>query len=568
VPDSPAAADLTALGVVRLAFRRARRNLALATCMVCVHQVCEATTPVIVGLAIDRAIAPGSVSQVLLWVAVLAAVYVVLSAAGNGAMPVAARSATRAEHDLRQRVVARLLDPRGTTRPQTTGADLSVASSDTEQVGQTVHVVASATSGLVALLVASAALMYTSVTLGVVALVCVAVAVFVVPVLGRPLQQRSAAQQQAAADSSGLAVDLVEGLRVLHGLGAQAPAAERYRLSSQAARHARIRAGTTEAAFEGVTSTIAGLLLVVVAGVGAHLTVDGQMTPGELVAGVGLAQFLVGPVSRLAYAGAGLATIRASARRVADLLSTPYAVTSGPDGTGEPPSGLRARDGRGGLGVRVKGLRGEHLDGLDLEVAPGELVAVVCDDPSARQELLDALGRRRDPAGGTVAVDGVPASDLALESLHRSVAVVPHDDVLFTESVAEMLGQDAADAVQAAQADEVVAMLGDHGSSHRGTTMSGGQRQRLSLARALAADPPVLVLDDPTSALDAATEARVAAGLRALRAGRRTTLVVTSSASLLAAADRAVLVQDGRVVASGTHQELVGDERYAATVLA
>ncbi|MDO9457317.1 ABC transporter ATP-binding protein [Nocardioides sp.] len=552
--------EIGAGGVVRLAFRNSRTGLFTTSFLLCVHQVCEATTPVIVGLAIDRAIAPGSVPKVLVWVAVLAAVYVVLSAAGNGAGPIGARASTRAEHDLRQRVVARLLDPRGTTEPQSTGSALSVAGSDAEKVGETVDVMAVGISGLVALLVASAALMLTSVTLGLVALGCVLVAVVVVPLLARPIQERSAAQQQAAADSSGLAVDLVEGLRVLHGLGAQRHAADRFRASSQAARRARVRAGTTEAALDGVTLVIAGFLLVAVAGVGAHLTIDGAISPGELVAGVGLAQFLVGPVARLSWAGAGIATVRASARRIADVLEAPYAVKDVATGHGHDARQL-------GSGLRVTGLVTEHLDGLDLEVGPGELVAVVCDDLSARRELLDALARRRDPDGGTVLVGGVSSTDLALDDLHRAVAVVPHEATLFTEPLVDVVGETPGPALAAARADDVAASLVDDGSRHHGTTLSGGQRQRISLARALAADPPVLVLDDPTTALDAVTEAAVAQGLHALRAGRRTTIVVTSSPAVLAVADRVVLVDGGRAAAVGTHAALVADDRYAAAVL-
>ncbi|MFB9312779.1 ABC transporter transmembrane domain-containing protein, partial [Nocardioides plantarum] len=423
-------ADRGAGGVVQLAFRRSRGGFAAYAGLLCLHQVCEAATPVIVGLAIDHAIAPGSVPKVLVWVAVLAGVYVVLSAAGNGAGPVGARVATRAEHDLRQRIVARLLDPRGTTRAQPTGAALSLAGSDAERVGETVVVAGVGLSGLVALLVASAALMLTSVTLGLVALGCVAVAVFVVPLLARPLQERSAAQQQAAADSSGLAVDLVEGLRVLHGLGAQRHAVDRFRTSSQVARRARVRAGTTEAALEGVTLVIAGFLLVAVAGVGARLTLDGTISPGELVSGVGLAQFLVGPVARLSWAGAGIATVRASAQRIADVLEAPYAVTDAPAPSDRPL----------GEGLQVAGLRTEHLHGLDLVVAPGELVGVVCDDLVARRELLDTLARRRDPEAGAVLVGGVASTEVALDDLHRAVVVVPHEAMLFTEPLVDVVG--------------------------------------------------------------------------------------------------------------------------------
>lgn len=541
--------QLSAWDVVRLAYRRAKGGTWLTVLMVSVHQVCEATTPVIVGLALDDAIAEGSVEGTLVWVLGLAGVYVVLSLCGNGAGPVAIRASTRAEHDLRQLAVTRVLDPRGMARSRSTGETLSIVSSDAAVVGSGVDGLAWGVSGLAALVVATVALFYTSVTLGLVAVACVVVVVFVAPLLARPLQQRSAAQQDAAARSAGVAVDMVEGLRVLGGLGAQANATDRYRLTSEDSRKARIRAGAAEAVFESVTSTIGGGLLVAVAAVGAYLTLDGDLTPGQLVAGVGLAQFLIGPVSRISYAGVLVATVRASARRIADLLNTPYAVTDVP--SREP--GVEASLDLAGLGVRVE---------------PGELVGLVIDDLAERAELLDALARRRPAPPGAVLVGGVPVEDLGLEDLHRLVAVVPHDGSLFTEPLSDLVGDEPERYLAAARATEVAAVVGEHGSVHGGRNLSGGQRQRLSLARALAADPPVLVLDDPTSALDPVTESEVAAGLRELRRGRRTTVVVTASAVMLAAADRVVLVQGGAVRAEGTHAELAADERYAGVVLA
>ncbi|MGL5862613.1 MAG: ATP-binding cassette domain-containing protein, partial [Phycicoccus sp.] len=146
--------------------------------------------------------------------------------------------------------------------------------------------------------------------------------------------------------------------------------------------------------------------------------------------------------------------------------------------------------------------------------------------------------------------------------------VTPHEGALFTEPLSDLVGEQAGAALAAARAEDVAHLVGQRGSLHDGRNLSGGQRQRLSLARALSADPPVLVLDEPTSALDPVTEAAVARGLRDLRADRRATLVLTTSASLLAAADRVVLVQHGRVVAEGAHLELMADQRYAEVVLA
>ncbi|MBF4161453.1 ABC transporter transmembrane domain-containing protein [Nocardioides acrostichi] len=552
----------TAWSVTRLALRRSRKGAGATTLMVSVHQICEASTPVIVGLALDDAIARGSVAGTWAWIALLAGIYVVLSACGNGAGPVGVRACTRAEHDVRQAVVARFLDPRGMKGERSTGEALSIASSDASEVGNSVHALASGVSGLAALGVATLALFVTSPLLGLVALVSVLVVVFVAPLLARPLQQRSAAQQEAAAQSAAVAVDLVEGLRVLGGIGAEQTAADRYREMSQVSRRARVRAGAAEALFEGVTSTIGGFLLVAVAAVGALLAMRGELTAGQLVAGVGLAQFLVGPVSRIAYAGALAATTYASARRIADLLNTDYAV-------GEPAADLPgAVPGQDGIALGVERVHGGHLRGLDLRVLMGEFVAMVVDDLGERLELLDLLARRHDPATGRVMVDGVPAEQYPLDDLRRRVVVVPHDASLFTEPVADILGPRPGPALVAARAEEVADSIRELGSLQGGRNLSGGQRQRLSLARALAIDPPVLVLDEPTSALDAVTEAAVAAGLRDLRAGRHTTIVITSSAGVLAAADRVVFVSEGRVVASGRHEELTFDERYAGVVLA
>jgi putative ABC transport system ATP-binding protein len=198
-------------------------------------------------------------------------------------------------------------------------------------------------------------------------------------------------------------------------------------------------------------------------------------------------------------------------------------------------------------------------------VPAGAFVGLVAAEPAATRALLECLARDVDPTAGAIELDGVALTELDPAELHRAVLVAPHDADLFEQTLAENVaaagGADAQldAALAAAVADEVADALPegrDTKLAERGSSLSGGQRQRVALARALAADPAVLVLHDPTTAVDAATEARIAAGLRELRRGR-STLVLTTSPALLAASDHVIVIADGAVADSGEHGDLL-----------
>ena len=216
---------------------------------------------------------------------------------------------------------------------------------------------------------------------------------------------------------------------------------------------------------------------------------------------------------------------------------------------------------------------------------------MVAGDAADGSALVELLARASDPESGGLRLDGVPYTDLDPDLLRAVVRVCAHDAELFDGTLAENVraaappdgagpadaaGREAAGddrvgvALAAADVADVAAALPgglDGALGERGRSLSGGQRQRVALARALASDATVLVLHDPTTAVDAVTEARIAARVRALRAGR-TTIVVTSSPALLAAADRVVLLAAGRTAASGQHANLLHeDERYRTAVL-
>ncbi len=265
------------------------------------------------------------------------------------------------------------------------------------------------------------------------------------------------------------------------------------------------------------------------------------------------------------WVSARLAQGRASAARVAELLSTPHAVGPGQDTA--PP-------GRSGGALQVRGLTHGGLDGLDLDLAPGELLGVVALDPAHAGDLLRCLAREVEPEAGLVELDGVPLTDLPPDVARTAVLVAAHGAHLFSGTLRDNVlagaspAHDLEPAMAAAQADQAADSLHagrDTEIAARGSSLSGGQRQRVALARALAANAPVLVLHDPTTAVDTVTEARIAAGLRDVRR-ERATLLITTSPALLAVADRVVVLSGGRIASTGTHDELMTDPDYRTVV--
>jgi putative ABC transport system ATP-binding protein len=353
---------------------------------------------------------------------------------------------------------------------------------------------------------------------------------------------------------------------VLKGLRAEPAAIRRYARSSADSLAATLRATGSQAWFSGAVLMVNGIFLAVVALVGGRLAAAGEISTGQLVAAVGLAQFLVDPLRELGWVNERLAQARASARRIAELLGADPAVHSGTIALPERVDGA----------VQVLGLRHGSLAGLDLDVRPGELLGIAAADPGDAVALLRCLAREADAEHGSVRLDGVPLADHPPELARSAVLVAAHDAELFAGTVRDNVGaaapagRDLEPAMAAARADQVIEALPEGAHTvvaEQGRSLSGGQRQRVALARALAADPPVLVLHDPTTAVDSVTEAEIAAGLRTVRHGR-TTIAVTSSPALLAVADRVVLVDGGRVVAQGDHSRLLRENaRYREVVL-
>jgi len=541
----------TSRTVLQRAVTGQARLVAGAAALLMSWQACESLVPVAIGRVIDRAITPHDGGAVLTWIALLAGLFLVLSLSFRFGSRLSRRATEQAAHQARVSVASSILDPRARPdRSRMTGAVVSISNSDADRVGAFCAVLPRTCGALISIVVAAVVLLHISTELGLLVLLGCPVLLVAVHLLGAPLERRAGIEQAHAAEAAGLATDLVNGLRVLKGIGGEGGAADRYEASSRRSLQATMRAARAESAYDAATLLLTMCFLALVALVGGRLAADDRISVGDLVAAVGLAQFLLGPLSQLSATGAAFARARASAVRVATVLAAPRH-ESGDDRLPEPAPGALAVD---------TGL-------MDLRIDPGEFVGVVSDSAEAA-EIVTLLATSRYSDASSVRVDGVPVGSLGPAAAASALLVADRGGHLFAESMLDnvLAGQPNAErigvAIEAADADQVAATLPeglDTVLAERGRSLSGGQRQRVMLARALAADPEVLVLHDPTTAVDAATEARIAAGLRALRTGR-TTVIVTTSPVLLAGCDRVVLLRDGAIYAEGTHARLAETE--------
>lgn len=554
--------------VLRESIRGQRRDVGVGALLGSGHQIGEALVPVLIGVAIDQAVTDSDTGALLVCLGVLAVGYVALALSFRFGAMAGERAAARAEHTLRISLVRRILDPGGGAEEgRLPGALANIATEDAKRVGAVNMAVMAGISALTGILTCAVVLLRMSLTLGLVVLLGTPVLLWLGHLLSKPLESRSEAEQERAAHASAVAADLVTGLRILKGIGGESAAIARYRTTSRDSLAATLKAARAQAFQSGVVLALTGCLIATVALVGGRLAAQGGISLGELVSAVGLALFLIGPLETLAWVNAEFAQGRASAGRIAEVVATAPTVTAGARSLPQPVRGA----------VRLDGVRHGGLRGVDLDVAPGELLGVVATDPAHATDLLRCLARRTDPDTGTVELDGIPLRDLDPAELRTALLVADHDADLFAGTVRENVtaaapeGTDPEQAMAAAGVAQVAQTLPDGEDTsvgERGHSLSGGQRQRVALARALAAERPVLVVHDPTTAVDAVTEARIAAGLREIRKGR-TTILVTTSPALLSVTDRVVLLDEGRVTDTATHADLIQrHEAYCTAVLA
>ncbi|MHA6511096.1 ABC transporter transmembrane domain-containing protein [Tessaracoccus sp. Z1128] len=544
-----------------------------------------ALTPWLLGRAIDAGVGRSDPSATLGWVALLLAVIVVGVSGGilfhtfavrmwllgiYGVQRRVSRQSVRLGHVLNRRVP--------------TGEVLSVSSSDSDQFGATIdsfgHVIAAAVS----FCLASALMLTTSPTLGLVVLVATPVLLLASTPVLRPLTLAQSAERTESSSLTSLASDIATGLRILRGIGGERTFARNYERQSQKVRALGVRLGTWQAIVEAISILLSGLLLVALVYLGSRAMFDGTLSVGELISFFGYALFLTSPMQTFFDFAQKWVQGLVAAQKTLSFLGADVPWPR----SGQPLSG------RPVLHDEVSGV----------EVRPGLMLGIVSADPDASAALADRLGRylpegsheadddkdltgralkaarrariaereRRAAAdaefvGRTwgVTADGVDYSQLDITDLRRTIVVSHTGASLFSGTLQTAVDpwgthsrEQAERVLTVASAEDIYDALpgGWQGRiDEKGRGLSGGQRQRVVLARALLLDPEILILVEPTSAVDAHTEARIAQRLADHRRGR-TTVVVTASPLLLRQCDDISVLVDGREAARGSHHDL------------
>ncbi|MFB7930148.1 ABC transporter transmembrane domain-containing protein [Streptomyces sp. NPDC056039] len=496
-----------------------------------VWQVGESAVPVVMGVAIDRALATGNAGQLVLWLGVLMALYAVLTVAAKLANRLTSYAVQLLQHRLRSTLSTAVLHPAGGAARAPDGSVVSVMTSDVARLANAVILLILPVSRIAAIGFIAVSLLATHWLLGLVVLLGAPAAVWLMGVLSERLSRDTRAYQELLASTVGRATDLVAGYRVVKGIHAEAEATRRYRQASQETLVGAQRNAGLLGRFLAGSGAVSSAFVTAVMGLAGWFAVDGRLSIGELIAAVGLTQALLPQIQSIASASVpNLAGARAASARVVDVLHGTGSGSPGPD------DALRAE-------VAPLPVLEVSAPAATIRVDPGEFVGVRADDRTAARIARALLDPR---TGGEVEarLDGLPARELTAQEYRSRVTVAPHRATLFSGTIRDNLtaGAGAPElidvAVRAAACDDFAADL-DLPVGEDGNRLSGGQRQRIALARALASDAPVLVLHDPTTAVDPVTEHAIAVRLRGVRAGR-STLLIASSPALLGRCDRVV----------------------------
>ena len=543
----------------------------------------KVAVPQLTKLAIDRGIEKHG--SLLFWTLLILAAAMVAGIFAAWRRYIAFRESRVTESNLRERIFARIqgLHVGYHDRAQT-GQLMSRSSSDLQQVQSFVVNIPIFASQVTMIMIVVVVLLVMNPTLALVALAPLPFINISARSFSHRIHGAVLAVQQEQAQLANVVEESVSGIRVIKGFGAEAVQQAKLETEANDIRTVSMQAARIRARFLPAIDLLPSIGLIAVLGFGGHQVVNGTMTLGSLVAFNTYLTMLIWPMRNIGMTIAMGQRAATALIRVNEILSAVPEIADAPNPEKLPTAGLARPVGA----VRFDGVRFSYdgqngavnvLEGLDWSIEPGESVAVVGATGSGKSTLARLLLRFYDPQHGTVTLDGVDLRRLRLHDLRRAVGVVFEDTLLFNDTVSANIAfarpgvdPDVIErAARLAGAHEFVTNLPegyDTVLGERGFSLSGGQRQRIAIARAIVADPRVLVLDDATSAVDPTKEHEIRDALATVMRNR-TTIVIAHRPATIELADRVVLLDGGVIAASGTHTGLLAsNDRYREVLAA
>jgi ATP-binding cassette subfamily B protein len=532
--------------------------------------------PWLTGEAIDHGIVPGDFGIALEWTGIILAVGVIQAICTGVRRYAAFRLAFRVETNLRMRLVAHLQRLHFAFHDHAqTGQLMANANTDIQQIHLVVLLIPLTIASLLTMVAVVVVLVAQSPGLALFALACLPLLNVAATRFTRRMFPVSLSLQQELADLSGVVEESVAGVRVVKGFGAERLQSRNLAIEADDVYERSMEQARLRANFLPLIDLLPTLGLVGILWYGGHQVLDGNLSVGDIVEANFYVLMLIWPLRMVGMLLGQLSRAAASAGRIHTVLATDPAIEDRPGAPALPP---------GPGTVRFEGVTFGYgqarpvLDGLDLEIRGGEAVALVGATASGKTTVARLIPRFYDVDAGRVCIDGADVRTTRLEDVRRAVGLVFEDTFLFSDSVRNNIAfadpdapmEQVVRAARLAGADEFVrdlpagydTIVGEHGYS-----LSGGQRQRIAIARAVLADPRVLILDDATSSVDPSKEHEIRSALREVMHGR-TTIIIAHRPATIALADRVVLIADGRIAADGTHEELLATSALYREVLA
>jgi ATP-binding cassette subfamily B protein len=540
-------------------------------------QVGAVSAPLMVKYAIDHGVLTRDRNTLYIWLAALLGVGLLEMTAGAVRHLYAVRNRSRSDARVRDAVFAHALRLDASYHDRVGPGELmSRASSDSEHVARMMDAIGHTIGYVLTVFAVAIVLLVLDWKLALIVLTPLPVISFAAWAYSRRYHARTERLQESWGRTATLTEETVVGIRVVKGLGAGRPLAAQFRERSGTIVERGLDIARLDAIFMPTLEFLPLLGLLAVLWSGGRRVIDGDLSLGSFVAFNAYVAMLVWPLRVLGQRVTTLQKAVGASARISEVLEAEPQLR-------EPRHPVKLSGSIRG-DVRLENVQFGHegdrpvLDGLDLRVPAGQSLALVGATGSGKSTVAGLLARLYDPDEGAVRLDGHDVRELRLADVRRSVALVFEETFLFTDTVRENIrfgrpeagDEEVERAAALAGAAEFVADLPEGYETvlgERGFSLSGGQRQRIAIARAILANPAVLVLDDATSAVDATKEHEIRAALATVMEGR-TTLVIAHRPATIALADRVAVLEGGRIVEEGTHAELLQRSPRYRTLLA